>query len=297
MPGLIEVKRRLKSVKNTKKITRAVQMISAAKMRKAQGAALQSRTYSSLAWEIITNLSEKVDPKYHALLSQKNTTNKVAVILISTNRGQVGGFNTNLVNSVRKHLADKGQEMEIKAELIVVGRKGRDAMLRLGNTVVADFPKQDKTINISEIRPISQLIVDEYLAGKYSKIFIAYTHFVSTLTQKPQLKQLLPFENTEPKPESKNLKDKAKGSGDYLFEPDPDKVLDYLVPRIMESQVYQAVLESDASEHSARMIMMKNATDAANDLIDDLTLTYNQVRQANITKELAEITAGRIALE
>ncbi|MDB4940215.1 MAG: synthase gamma subunit [Candidatus Doudnabacteria bacterium] len=304
MPGLIEVKRRLKSVKSTKKITRAMQMISAAKMRKAQIAAVQSRTYSSLAWEIITNLAHKVDPKYHALLSQKNNTKKIAVILISTNRGQVGGFNTNLINSVKRFFLDqpKGpEEVHIAADLIVMGRKGREAMVRLGESVIADFPKSDKTIGISEILPISKLITEDYLAGKYSKVVLAYTHYVSTLSQKPLIKQLLPFKSEGDKADPDKHKDLPehykKNNFEYLFEPSPDKVLDYLVPRILDSQVYQAILESNASEHSARMIMMKNATDAASDLIEDLTLTYNQVRQANITKELAEITAGRIALE
>ncbi len=304
MPGQIEIKRRLKSVKSTKKITRAMQMISATKMRKAQAAAMQSRTYSSLAWEIISNLSGKVDVKYHSLLQAQvdntNKSKKVAVIMITTNRGQVGGFNTALINTVKRYIADQHQEMELAAELVVVGKKGRDAMLRVGQTIAADFPKQDRLIKISEILPISKMIVDDYLAGKYSKVVIAYTHFISTINQKPRLKQLLPFEEQAAEKESavadRNIEQKAKAT-EYLFEPDPGKVLDYLVPRILESQIYQAVLESDASEHSARMIMMKNATDAANDLIDDLTLTFNQLRQANITKELAEITAGRIALE
>ncbi|GAC1412682.1 MAG: hypothetical protein NVSMB66_2390 [Candidatus Doudnabacteria bacterium] len=172
MPQLIEVKRRLKSVKSTKKITRAMQMISAAKMRKAQAAAMQSRTYSSLAWEIITNLVNKVDPKYHALLSQKSDIKKVAVILISTNRGQVGGFNTNLVNLVKKELFLHKEQMQLAAELVVVGRKGRDAMIRLGNSVVADFPKQDKTIGISEILPISKMIIEDYLAANTLRLYL-----------------------------------------------------------------------------------------------------------------------------
>ncbi len=295
MPSTIELKRRLKSIKSTKKITRAMQMISAAKMRKAQAAAMQSRTYSALAWEIITNLSKKIDPKYHALLAASSVAAKskrVAVILVSTNRGQVGGFNTALVNTVKKYLATQNEEMELAAELVVVGKKGRDAMLRIGQTIVADFPKQDRTVGIQEILPISKLIIDEYLAGKYSRVIVAYTHFVSTLSQKPTIKNLLPFHAD---PHHKDLP-QAK-QHEYTFEPDPNSVLEYLVPRIIESQIYQAILESDASEHSARMIMMKSATDNASELIEDLTLTYNQLRQANITKELAEITAGRIALE
>ncbi len=303
MPGTRDIKRRIKSIKSTKKITRAMQMISAVKMRKAQLAAFASRGYADLAWQIITNLSGKVDPKFHALLAQQSKSNKIAVILISSNRGMIGSFNVNLANAVQKYIAEN-KGAEIVAEFVSVGKKGRDAMVRMGSTIVADFAKIDRTIRIEEILPIAHLIVNEYLKGNYSKVVIAYTHFVSTVTQKPVVKQLLPFRTAgdgfaEMSGHASTHLPDTKGSFhyEYLFEPDPDKVLDYLLSRILESQIYQAILESDASEHSARMIMMKNATDAASDLIDDLTLTYNQLRQANITKELAEITAGRIAIE
>lgn len=298
MPGTREIKRRIRSVGSTKKITRAMQMISAVKMRKAQAAVLASRTYSRLAWQIITNLSDKVDPKYNRLLETPaaNDQNKIGIILISTNRGMVGGFNTNLLNAVNKYLASQKDDGELVAELVAVGRKGRDAVIRMGKTVVAEFDKYDRTLHVDEIAPLSKLVINDYLAGKYSKIVIAYTEFVSTIVQHPKITQILPLAATE-HPEHLKETDSHGLHYEYLFEPDPVKVLDYLLPRIIQSQIYQAILENDAAEHSARMIMMKNATDAADDLISDLTLTYNQLRQANITKELAEITAGRIALE
>ncbi len=294
MPGTREIKRRIKSIQSTKKITRAMQMISAAKMRKAQAAVLSSRTYSDLAWQIVKNLSSKVDPKYHALLSNEDKNKKVGVILVSSNRGFIGGFNTNLINAVKKHLKENGESGEVMADVISMGKKGREAMIKLGYSIFADFPKVDRTIRLQEIFPVSKLIVDEYLKGNYGKILVAYMHFNSTISQKPVIKQLLPLQPAGHEDLPEHL---HKKNYEYTFEPDPQQVLDYLLPRIIESQVYQAVLESDASEHSSRMIMMKNATDAASDLVADLTLTYNQLRQANITKELAEITAGRISLE
>ena len=290
MPGGKEIKRRIRSVTSTKKITRAMQMISAVKMRKAQSAVLNSRVYSDLAWQIVQNLSHRVDPKYHALLETENKTNKVGVILITTNRGMVGAYNTNLFTALQKHLDKHRLKADLLAELIAVGKKGRDAMVRVGKTVVAEFPKADRAVRIDEIFPLSRMIVDEYLKGSYSEILIAYTHFVSTIKQQPVIKQLLPLKPAEhPQDLPEHFK---KFNYEYLFEPDPAQVLDYLLPRIIDAQIYQAVLENDASEHSARMVMMKNATDAASDLIQDLTLTYNQLRQANITKELAEIIAG-----
>ena len=291
MAGTKEIKRRIRSVNSTKKITRAMQMVSAVKMRKAQGAALSSRVYSNLAWQIVTNLSHRVDPKYHRLLENPGKSKKIGIILVTTNRGLVGAFNANLLTAVHKFIEKRGVETETIAELIAVGKKGKEAMVRVGKTIVAEFPKADRAVRIEEIFPLSRLVADEYLKGTYSEIVIAYTHFVSTIKQQTVIKQLLPLKQPEEHPE--DLPDTLKKfQYEYLFEPDPNAVLDYLLPRIIDAQIYQAILENDASEHSARMVMMKNATDAATELIQDLTLTFNQLRQANITKELAEIVAG-----
>lgn len=285
MPSTQELTRRIKSIKSTRKITRAMQMVSSAKMRKSQGVAIASRTYAHLAWELINNIRRSA--RNHPLLQSYPKAKKVGIILVTTNRGLVGGFNTNLM---KKLLNLEQQEPELITEIIAIGRKGRDAAGRLRKTITADFPKMDTTIPAKDVYPIVRMIIDQYNSGEYKQIYVVYNHFVSMLVQEPKAKQLLPI---IPKSEYQTL---SIGSH-VIFEPTPQEVLNHLLPRILESQVYQAILESDASEHSARMLMMKNATEAAGDLIDDLTLTFNQLRQSKITTELSEITAGRIALE
>src|SRR5258708_745841 len=231
MPGTREIKRRIRSIKSTKKITRAMQMVSAVKMRKAQGAAFASRTYSALAWEIISNLADKVDPKYNALLqnnleqsaksNSKKTEKKVGVILVSSNRGLIGGFNANLVTAARGFIEDQ-KNMDLLADIVVVGKKGREAMLRMHQNIVSDFPKQERTVSIQEILPISKVVVDEYLKGNYSKVVIIYTQFVSIINQKAVLKQLLPFAPNANNKFSGKSESAKKSQYEYLFEPNLD---------------------------------------------------------------------------
>ncbi|MDZ4243956.1 MAG: ATP synthase F1 subunit gamma [Candidatus Doudnabacteria bacterium] len=307
MPSLRDIKRRIKSIQSTRKITRAMQMVSASKMRKAQSAVTNSRTYADLAWELINSVIPAMPGGRQAqvtrgFLQTFPEAEKIGIVLLTTNRGLVGSLNSNLAAKIKEI-----PNSEIISEIITYGKNARTIAGRLQKNVVADFPKIDRTISAVEIYPLARYISDIYQTGEYQKIFIVYNHFVSTLIQKSTIKQLLPFIGgrnlTRP---STTLSDIGEGRGEviynaiqneYLFEPAPDRVINHLLPRIIESQIYQAILESDASEHSARMVMMKNATEAAGDLIFDLTLTYNQVRQNKITTELAEITAGRIALE
>jgi F-type H+-transporting ATPase subunit gamma len=341
MPGIKELKTRIKSISGTRKVTRAMQMVSAAKMRKSQDATMRSRTYAGLAWELIINLSA---PRMHSghlpsggensvsVLDNGNTAeppspfeeragerlysialmqsfpkaSKIAVLILTTNRGMVGSLNANLLSLINKELRGLPSE---EADFITYGRKGRDVMVRSHKEVLADFEKFDRTITTEDIFPISELITKLYSSGKYQKVLIFYNHFVSTLVQKPTVKQLLPFVNTSGQwtvdSGQKNTRTESLPTthyplptpSEYLFEPDPQEVLKHLLPRIIESQIYQTILESEASEQSARMVMMKNATEAAGDLISDLTLTFNKLRQNKITTELAEITAGKIALE
>ncbi|MCL5008850.1 MAG: ATP synthase F1 subunit gamma [Patescibacteria group bacterium] len=294
MAGMRDIKRRIKSVQGTRKITRAMQLVSAAKMRKAQYQAASSRPYSSLAWELINNLTRQLEIDMPLLRTHRHAK-KVGVLLISTNRGFVGSLNVNLVGKLK----ELEKNPELICELIVHGQQAKTLTARMGKVIGADFPKLDKTAAIEDIYPIAKYLADLYQTNHYRKIYIVYNHFYSTISQKPEIVQLLPF-NPEVVKQSKEKQEvviSKKYGYNYQFEPDPEKVLEHLLPRIIESQIYQAVLESDASEHSARMIMMKNATDAAGDLIDDLTLSYNQLRQNKITTELAEITAGKIALE
>lgn len=290
MPSTQELTRRIKSIKSTRKITRAMQMVSAAKMRKAQNATLASRNYAQLAADLIASIGS-VDGFHSPLLETHPNAKKIGVLLITTNRGLVGGFNSNLMNKLK----EIDSNTELLSELIVMGRKGTESVARSNRELIAQFPKHDSTEQAKDVYPIIKLLTDAYATGKFSKIVVVYNHFVSTLVQQPTAKTLLPFELEIP--EGDAIEKTKPSTADIIFEPTKEGVLNHLLPRIMESQVYQAILESDASEHSARMVMMKNATEAAGDLIDDLTLTFNQLRQNKITTELSEITAGRIALE
>lgn len=305
MAGIKELKTRIKSIQGTRKVTRAMQMVSAAKMRKSQDATTKSRTYSTLAWELIMNLSTSEQIRSE-LLKTHPKAEKIAVLILSTNRGLVGGLNSNLFNFAQKiineHLVStvsaEGKSANT-VDVVSYGRKSREWTVRSGKEVLADFEKFDRTITTEDIYPIAELLTDLYKSKKYKKVLIIYNHFVSTLSQQPRVKQLLPFskvivETTHQKKDKESL---DYEHAEYLFEPTPKYVMRHLLPRIIESQIYQTILESEASEQSARMVMMKNATEAAWDLISDLTLTYNKLRQNKITTELAEITAGKIALE
>lgn len=285
MAGTKEIVRRIKSVKSTRKITRAMQMVSAAKMRKSQQVALSSRSYASLAWELIARVTKDANLE-HELLAEYPEAKKVGVVVVSSNRGLVGSFNTNLFNVLSK---EEKENADLLFEMVVLGKKAKEALVRLKKNLVAEFPKFDAVVPVSEIYPLVKMLTTKYTTGEYKKIVVVYNKFVSTLVQKPTVMRLLPIvpENV----------DSGNDLTDYIYEPGQKVLIDNILPRILESQVYQAILESDASEHSARMVMMKNATEAAGDLISDLTLAYNQLRQNKITTELAEITAGKIALE
>ncbi len=287
MPGLQALTRRIKSVKSTRKVTRAMQMVSAAKMRKAQIQAVTSRNYSELAWSLISELNRN-SVLEHPLLRMNIEAKKIGVVVVSTNKGLVGSLNTNLLLKLREI---EDAEVEIVKEYVVMGRKIREAAIRLKKQVIADFEKTESTSKPEDIFPLAEMLTKAYRLGEYKKIYLVYNQFISTLAQKPIAKVILPIKAEVDPNETRAI------NSEFLFEPDENAVLDHLLPRILESQIYQSVLESNASEHSARMIMMKNATESAGDLIQDLTLTFNQLRQNKITTELSEITAGKLALE
>lgn len=303
-----EIRRRIRSIKNTRQITKAMELVSAAKMRKAVQNVLMTRAYGDLAWQLLQELAKRTDASQHPLLAKRENVKRVGLILVSSNRGLCGGFNHQLVNRVKAYLKHhRDVEVELEADLMAVGRRGRDLMFRLGEAIVAEFTKADVTTRLEEVTPVARLAMDDYLSGKYDRIVIAYTDFISPITQKPRIKQLLPLV-AEPDPYLGEARlpgvfqrdlaaEGHRYNSEYLFEPSPDEVLESLLPRLIEMQLYQALLESDAAEHSARMMAMRNASDAAKDMIDSLTLTYNQARQASITAELADITGGRVAVE
>ncbi len=308
MANTKDIQRRIKSIASTKRITRAMEMVEASKMRKAIEAALASRTYANLSWETLMNLSRSSDQKLsHPLLDMRPDVKRQALILITANRGLCGAFNTSVIAEARKVI--KGEESI--TDLIVVGRKGESMASTCA--VAAQFIKDEK-IDLTTVGPVARIIIDGYREGTYDRVLIAYTDFINAAKQTPRVKQLLPLVS-----EASNgvlgvlgADDKVGVSQDfvaakakehlgeateYVFEPAPQAVLDELVPRLVTVQLYQALLESNASEHSARMAAMHQATKAASDLVDELKLFYNKARQAAITAEIAEITAGVAALE
>ncbi len=322
MASTKDIQRRIKSVSNTKKITRAMEMVAAAKMRRAIEGVLKTRTYANLSWGTILNLSRAVkegEEGMHPLLTKKENIKKVGIILFTSNRGLCGGFNTAIINkvhdSIKKH-HHKGEEVKVEAEFINVGKKGSAIHKYYGYNITADFPKKDIATEVTEVIPIAKMVIEDYLNGKYDKIMVAYTDFINAGKQVPRVKQLLPVDITTQdeflgivgqdekigvdkdlldKKQDKYLKDE-KFTYEYTFEPSPAEVLDEMIPRLIEVQLYQALLESNASEHSARMASMHQATEAAGDMVDELTLFYNKARQASITAEIAEISAGANAL-
>lgn len=299
--GAGDIKRRIKSVKSTNKITKAMELVSAAKMRKAVNKVLATRTYADLTWELILHLLKKVDAKHHPLFRENKEVKNVAVILIGTNRGLCGSFNNQLAKKVVASIQLHHPET-VSTDIIAMGTKVRDEVRRMKLNLIADFPKSDITQDSNIVRPIVNLIFKNFVDQKYDKVFVAYTDFMSSLRQMPHVKQLLPF-STEiderlghiiHEKETSQKADLAKIS-EFIFEPNQAEILNNFLPRLLEVQLYQAVLESEASEHSSRMFAMRNASDAASEMVSSLTLVYNQARQANITAEIAEISAGASA--
>lgn len=321
MANTKEIQHRIKSINNTKKITKAMEMVAASKMRRAVDAVLKTRTYANLSWATILHLSQAVngDTEKHPLLNKREKIKKVGIVLITSNRGLCGGFNTAIINKVQNSIIKhqhNGEKVSIEAEFVLVGKKGK-AVHHHGHNIVAEFAKLDLVSEVKEIVPVAKMIIEDYLSGKYDKIMVAYTDYVNTTKQIPRIKQLLPIdinaqeeylgiigEDTRigvgkefiDKKQEKYLQDK-KFNYEYTFEPSPQEVLDEMIPRLIDVQLFQALLESNASEHSARMTAMHQANESASDLVDELTLYYNKARQADITAEIAEISAGADSLE
>ncbi len=298
MPSTRDIRRRIKSVGNTKKITKAMELVAASKMRRAVQQALMTRAYAKAAWDVLTNVSAVTNRDSHPLLVER-PVQKAAVIVISSDRGLAGGLNANIVRQTMELV----QKQAVQVDLITVGSKAADALRRLNANIVAAFPNAHAHPTITDLQPIVKIAIDDYVAGAYDKIFVVYTDFISTLNQKARVRQILPIRKQDLKEVLDDtqhivLEKELEGfQNPYLFEPNADAVLEKMLRNLVTSQLYQVVLESLASEHAARMVAMRNATDAAEELIDDLNLTYNQARQAGITREIAEISAGRAALE
>ncbi len=278
------IRRRIRGIQSTAKITRAMEMIAASKMRRAQERGLAGRPYSEKISQVLAALAAlpQAGDSLHPLLQRRPVT-KIAIVHITPDRGLCGG----LIANINRRTASVILEQTVPVTLIAVGRKGLDFMRRYGRHIRAEFTRLGDRPSLLDTLPISHIIIDNYTNGVIDLVYLAYTQFISTMTQRPILQQLLPVEPATI-PRAQNV--------DYIYEPSSALVLGELLPRFVEMQVYHAILESIASEQSARMVAMRNATDNANELIQDLTLMYNKARQEAITKELLDITGGAAAL-
>ncbi|MBI2638298.1 ATP synthase F1 subunit gamma [Candidatus Peregrinibacteria bacterium] len=329
--GTREIRRKIKSIKNTRQITKAMELVAASKMRRAVANTLALRPYARLAQALLANLSDKTSETLHPLLA-KREVKKILVIAISTDRGLCGGLNTQLFRKFSEYLkSEQSRPSRGEAKLITrpqgatlgsppeisfiaIGKKAQDFLRRTGQKVIAAYGAMSNHPTLRDSYAVSRMALQDYMNGVYDKIMLIYTNYISVVNQKPSVRRLLPLSRYAL--EEMVLEMRAHGASaqaeresgfassseaelrnrEYLFEPSPDRVLEMLLPRLTEMQVYQAILEAAASEHSARMFAMRNASDNASEFIDDLTLAYNQIRQASITAELAEISAGRAAL-
>jgi F-type H+-transporting ATPase subunit gamma len=274
-----EIRRRIAAVKNIKQITRAMQFVAASKLKRAQDATLSARPYSQKIDELLADLAVVIGPEDHPLLVRREGGKRL-IVLITSDRGLAGPFNTNTIRYAAQEITEHSGDLAV----VTVGRKGRDAMRRSRVPIEAHFEGFGDRPTFADVLPLARLITDDYLAGTYSRVDIVFSQFVSTLTQRPSLDRLLPIEPT---------KDTEGIPGNqFIFEPNPGAVLEQLLPRYIAARLFQAVLENKASEESSRMVAMRNATDNAEDLIQDYTLAYNKVRQANITREMIEIASG-----
>jgi F-type H+-transporting ATPase subunit gamma len=281
-----DIRRRIKSIKNTAQITKAMQMVAASKMRKAQAAAVAGRPYADLLNRVLLSLSRRTNPELSPLLHVREVK-KELVLVVSTDKGLCGGLNTNLLREIQQF--DKSP-----AGFVATGRKAVQYLARTRKELLADFQLKDSP-GLLDTKPISKFLIDKFLSGEVDRVSVLYTRFVNTLTLKPAIQTILPISPADlPKPaESAPEPD---GGLEFLYEPSAAEVLAGILPHYIHFQVYQMVLNARASEHSARMVAMKSATDNAKQLIKDLTLEYNKVRQASITTELLEIATAQMVL-
>jgi F-type H+-transporting ATPase subunit gamma len=286
-----EIRRRIRSVKNIAKVTGALEAVSASRVQKAQAQTFASRAYASAALDIMVDIARHQDGTItHPLIEKRAEIRHVGVVLITSDRGLAGPYNTNIVREAVDF--EKGQNTPVS--YITVGRKGRDQMARRGAQIIAEFGDVPAAPSILDITPIARTMVDDFLGGSVDEVYVAYTGFVNTLRQEPTIRRLLPVQ--PPPVEEEQRKEGSGLEAVYLFEPDPQSILDEILPRFIELVFFQAMLESLASEHSARMMAMRNATENANALVETLTLSYNKARQLAITSEILDIVGGAEAL-
>lgn len=300
MQSTRRIRRQIQSIKNTSQITKAMEMVAASKMRKSQQAALMARPYAEAALKILSSVSESTEPESHILLEKREVKN-MGIVAVTSDKGLCGGLNSNVLKETFKLMKKNGDK---KIEIIAVGKKSESYFRKIGS-ISAVFGKMGDTIELKETLPISNLLINDFKNKKYDKVVAVYTNFISTIKQKVRVKTILPITKRSLEETIEEIEDLVVKENDmeyisnieYKFEPSPQEVLSNLLPSLIETQIYHIILESNASEHSARMVAMKNATDSAVEMLDDLNLSYNYLRQQKITQEISEISAGVVALE
>jgi F-type H+-transporting ATPase subunit gamma len=290
MANTQDIRRRIKSIRNIGQLTKAMQMVAASKMRKAQNVALAGRPYAALMNRVLVSLQQRTDHKLHPLL-QVREVKKELVVVISTDKGLAGALNTNLLREAANFDPNK-------TSYVVSGRKARQFLARTRRDIMADFELKDAPA-FPETKEIAKFCVEKFLSGEVDKVSVLFSHFINTVNQKPVVRTLLPispFELPQASAEEATPHKSADPMLGYEFEPSAEGVLDVMLPYYLHYQVFQMILDARASEHSARMVAMKNATDNAKQFIKDLTLEYNKMRQASITTELLEISTAQMAV-
>lgn len=303
--SLSDVRRKMKAVKSTRQVTKAMELVAASKMRKAVQSAHMLRSYALAGWRILQNIAA-VHQTAHPFLTQR-PVKKVLVVLLTSDRGLCGSFNSHICKAAERYLirATETKAGE-KTDFVAVGKKGQQFLRRTGSPIVAAFPAFSNHPTFRDVLPLCRFIIESFKRGDYDHVVCIYSRFRSALTQEVDIKVLLPLTETElqtmahallgKKSEDISTDRTSAPDQEFIFEPSATEVLDVILPQLTEVQIYQAILENAASEHSARMVAMHNASDNASDILDDLTLMYNQTRQAGITAELSELSATTAAL-
>ena len=292
MPSAREMRLRIRSVKNISQVTRALEAVSASKVRKAVAAVTATRAYATKAWQVLSHIAEQPGRTVlHPLLASRPEVYNVLAVVISGDRGLAGAYNTNIIRFVTQHF----DHFEVPVRYIAVGRKGRDLLLRRRKQVIAEFTNLPAAPSFADVSAIGRVAVEEFLKGEVDEVYLVYTDFINMVRQEPVIKKLLPLEVGEA---AERVQDFAhqRLTAAYIYEPAEEELLDEIIPRFTALQVYQAILESLASEHAARMVAMSNATENAIELVSDLQLQYNKVRQQTITSDLLDIAGGAEAL-
>jgi F-type H+-transporting ATPase subunit gamma len=295
MPSLRDIRRRIRSIRNTAKITKAMELVAASRLRRAQMRVTAARPYAAAMRALMAELGGLAPgggEALHPLLVQREVHN-VGVLLVTPDRGLAGALNTNVIRRGTEVIVENESSDGQTVQVVTVGRKGQDFLARRGRTLLGTFTGIIDRVRYDDVIPIARVIMDSFVSGSIDRAVLVYPRFVSTLSQRPEVVQLLPIERPQA---GEQQQPEQREHLDYIFEPDPQTILEQLLPRYIEVQIYQAILETAASFFSAQMVAMRNATDNANDLVSSLSLTYNKVRQANITREVTEIASAAEAM-